>query len=68
MLCYLFSSRLIDSKEHSRMWYRVGAVRELIGGHKLQPLLTEKLQQVSYLHCEWLAGIIRNINITVFSS
>ena len=38
--------RLVDSQSHSRMWYRVGAVRNMTGGRKTQPQLSMKLKEV----------------------
>ena len=39
----------MDSKPHSRMWYRIGAVRNMTGGRKTQPTvkLNDKLKEVS---------------------
>ena len=48
----LFSpSRLVDSKPHSRMWYRIGAVRSMTGGRKTQPStrMSDRLKEVSYV-------------------
>lgn len=42
----LAASRLVDSQPHSRMWYRIGAVRSFSGGRKTQPKLSLKLQEV----------------------
>ncbi|KAG8224885.1 hypothetical protein J437_LFUL004626, partial [Ladona fulva] len=42
----LAASRLVDSQPHSRMWYRIGAVRSFTGGRKTQPKLSMKLQEV----------------------
>ena len=41
--------RIIDSKPHSRMWYRIGAVRNMTGGRKTDPStkMNEKLKTVS---------------------
>merc|ERR1712165_298852 len=33
----LAASKIVDSKPHSRMWYRIGAVRNMTGGRKTQP-------------------------------
>eukprot|EP00095_Tigriopus_kingsejongensis_P006608 snap_masked-scaffold634_size121673-processed-gene-0.13 protein:Tk06608 transcript:snap_masked-scaffold634_size121673-processed-gene-0.13-mRNA-1 annotation:"sodium calcium exchanger 2-like" len=40
-------TRIVDSKPHSRMWYRIGAVRNMTGGRKTQPSerLNEKLKE-----------------------
>merc|ERR1719346_222772 len=42
----LAASKIIDSKPHSRMWYRIGAVRNITGGRKTDPStkMTEKLK------------------------
>jgi len=44
----LAASKIIDSKPHSRMWYRIGAVRNITGGRKTDPStkMTEKLKIV----------------------
>eukprot|EP00094_Tigriopus_californicus_P004455 TCALIF_04293-PA protein Name:"Similar to Slc8a2 Sodium/calcium exchanger 2 (Rattus norvegicus)" AED:0.14 eAED:0.15 QI:0/0.83/0.84/0.92/0.83/0.92/13/236/826 len=44
----LAASKIIDSKPHSRMWYRIGAVRNITGGRKTQPSwrMNEKLKEV----------------------
>ncbi|XP_068208798.1 sodium/calcium exchanger Calx-like isoform X3 [Palaemon carinicauda] len=42
----LAASKLVESQSHSRMWYRVGAVRNMTGGRKTQPQLSTKLKQV----------------------
>lgn len=44
----LAASKIVDSKPHSRMWYRIGAVRNMTGGRKTQPAtrMNEKLKQV----------------------
>lgn len=42
----LAASKLVESQSHSRMWYRVGAVRSMTGGRKTQPQLSTKLKQV----------------------
>ena len=49
--------RIVDSKPHSRMWYRIGAVRNMTGGRKTQPAnkMNDKLKEVIfspfYDHC-----------------
>ncbi|XP_040572646.1 sodium/calcium exchanger 2 isoform X3 [Lepeophtheirus salmonis] len=49
----LAASKIVDSTPHSRMWYRIGAVRNMTGGRKTQPSLrmNEKLK-------EGLAGLL----------
>lgn len=42
----LAASKLVESQSHSRMWYRVGAVRSMTGGRKTQPQLSYKLKEV----------------------
>ncbi|XP_067128106.1 sodium/calcium exchanger Calx-like isoform X2 [Centruroides vittatus] len=42
----LAASRLVEEKDHSRMWYRVGAIRSITGGRKPKPKLSEKLREV----------------------
>lgn len=48
----LAASKLVESQSHSRMWYRVGAVRSMTGGRKTQPQLSYKLKEGvdTYLH------------------
>ncbi|XP_069953412.1 sodium/calcium exchanger Calx isoform X5 [Cherax quadricarinatus] len=41
----LAASKLVESQSHSRMWYRVGAVRSMTGGRKTQPQLSYKLKE-----------------------
>ncbi|XP_042238994.1 sodium/calcium exchanger 2-like isoform X3 [Homarus americanus] len=43
----LAASKLVESQSHSRMWYRVGAVRSMTGGRKTQPQLSYKLKEIS---------------------
>ncbi|XP_042863418.1 sodium/calcium exchanger 2-like isoform X4 [Penaeus japonicus] len=43
----LAASKLVESQSHSRMWYRVGAVRNMTGGRKTQPQLSTKLKERS---------------------
>jgi len=44
----LAASKIIDSKPHSRMWYRIGAVRNITGGRKTDPStkMSDKLKVV----------------------
>ncbi|XP_054721079.1 sodium/calcium exchanger 3-like [Uloborus diversus] len=42
----LAAVRLVEESEHSRLWYRVGAIRELTGSKKPKPTLSKKLQKV----------------------
>merc|ERR1712079_930072 len=44
----LAASKIVDSKPHSRMWYRIGAVRNMTGGRKTQPAtkMSDKLKEV----------------------
>ena len=48
MQAFFFTFRIVDSKPHSRMWYRIGAVRNMTGGRKTQPAtkMNEKLKEV----------------------
>ncbi|XP_022239527.1 sodium/calcium exchanger 2-like [Limulus polyphemus] len=39
------AARLMEEKEHSRMWYRVGAIRAITGAKKPKPQLNEKIRQ-----------------------
>jgi len=45
----LAASKIVDSKPHSRMWYRIGAVRNMTGGRKTQPgvRLSTRMREVS---------------------
>merc|ERR550532_247834 len=45
----LAASKIVDSKPHSRMWYRIGAVRNMTGGRKTQPAtkMSDKLKELN---------------------
>ncbi|XP_076305676.1 sodium/calcium exchanger 3-like isoform X2 [Tachypleus tridentatus] len=38
-------TKLMEEKEHSRMWYRVGAIRAITGARKPKPQLNERIRQ-----------------------
>ncbi|KAG0431165.1 hypothetical protein HPB47_022051 [Ixodes persulcatus] len=40
----LASAQLAEQQRHTRMWYRVGAIRDLTGGRRTKPSISEKLQ------------------------
>ncbi|XP_064478601.1 sodium/calcium exchanger Calx-like [Ornithodoros turicata] len=40
----LAAARLAEQQHHTRMWYRVGAIRDLTGGRRTTPSISEKLQ------------------------
>ncbi|CAL8117950.1 unnamed protein product [Orchesella dallaii] len=42
----ILATKLIQGKQHTRMWYRMQASRGLMGGAKLMPVLNEKLKEV----------------------
>lgn len=42
----LAAARLVEESEHSRLWYRVGAIRDLTGSKKPKPSLSKKLRKV----------------------
>ena len=44
----LAASKIIDNKPHSRMWYRIGAIRNITGGRKTFPNanMNDKLKNV----------------------
>ncbi|UYV61020.1 hypothetical protein LAZ67_1003136 [Cordylochernes scorpioides] len=42
----LAAARLMEERHHTRLWYRVGAVRSLTGGRKPKPRLSQKLREV----------------------
>ncbi|KFM69896.1 Sodium/calcium exchanger 3, partial [Stegodyphus mimosarum] len=42
----LAAARLVEESEHTRMWYRVGAIRDLTGSKKAKPRLSKKLRKV----------------------
>ncbi|XP_076058924.1 sodium/calcium exchanger 2-like isoform X3 [Oratosquilla oratoria] len=44
----LAASKLLESQSHSRMWYRVGAVRSMTGGRKTRPQLSTKLKEAMF--------------------
>ncbi|CAG0887576.1 unnamed protein product [Darwinula stevensoni] len=43
----LAATKLVESQPHSRLWYRIGATRQLAGSRKTKPQVSEKLQEVS---------------------
>ncbi|KAF8770675.1 Sodium/calcium exchanger 2 like protein [Argiope bruennichi] len=42
----LAAARLVEESEHTRMWYRIGAIRDLSGSKKPKPSLSKKLKKV----------------------
>lgn len=46
VLCVKFLTRLIQGKQHDRMWYRTQAAKGIMGTGKTLPVLDEKLQEV----------------------
>lgn len=42
----LFFFRLVDARPHTKIHYRIGAIRDMTGGRKLRPQLSFKLQEV----------------------
>ncbi|GIY84985.1 hypothetical protein CEXT_375431, partial [Caerostris extrusa] len=42
----LAAARLVEESEHTRMWYRIGAIRDLSGSKKPKPSLSKKLRKV----------------------
>lgn len=40
----LAAAKLAEQQHHTRMWYRVGAIRDLTGGRRTRPSINEKLQ------------------------
>ncbi|KAF4518915.1 hypothetical protein B566_EDAN006753 [Ephemera danica] len=42
----LAATKLVDTTPHSKMWYRIGAVRNISGGRKIRPQLSMKLREV----------------------
>ena len=47
---YNFVFQIVDSQPKSRMWYRIGATRNLTGGRKIMPSLrmNDQVRQVSH--------------------
>ena len=47
--------QIVDSQPKSRMWYRIGATRNLTGGRKIMPSLrmNDQVRQVSGLWPAW---------------
>ena len=47
--------QIVDSQPKSRMWYRIGATRNLTGGRKIMPSLrmNDQVRQVSGLWPTW---------------
>ncbi|XP_015920946.1 sodium/calcium exchanger Calx [Parasteatoda tepidariorum] len=42
----LAAARLVEETDHTRMWYKINAIRELSGGRKPKPRLSKKLEKV----------------------
>ncbi|XP_052131928.1 sodium/calcium exchanger 1-like [Frankliniella occidentalis] len=42
----LAAAKVNDAQPHSKMWYRIGAVRNLSGSRRLQPQLSGRLREV----------------------
>uniref|UniRef100_T1JBM0 Calx-beta domain-containing protein n=1 Tax=Strigamia maritima TaxID=126957 RepID=T1JBM0_STRMM len=42
----LAASKLSEQQPHSRMWYRIGAVREMTGSRKTVPKLNDRLREI----------------------
>lgn len=42
----LAASKLINSRPHTAMWYRIGAVRSISGARRIEPVLNKHLKQV----------------------
>ncbi|KAK3913550.1 Sodium/calcium exchanger 2 [Frankliniella fusca] len=42
----LAAAKVNDAQPHSKMWYRIGAVRNLSGSRRLQPQLSSRLREV----------------------
>lgn len=42
----LAAAKVNDAQPHSKMWYRIGAVRSLSGSRRLQPQLSTRLREV----------------------
>ena len=45
-------SKVVDAQPKSRMWYRIGATRNMTGGRKIQPTpkMSGKLKEVSRVY------------------
>ncbi|GAB6025946.1 hypothetical protein CHUAL_011915 [Chamberlinius hualienensis] len=41
----LAANKLVDQQRHSRMWYRIGAIRDYTGGRRTRPTMSAKLQE-----------------------
>ena len=40
----------MTTQQHSRIWYRIGAIRNITGSKKTQPQLSIKLKEVTKIH------------------
>ena len=51
---------MVDSQPKSRMWYRIGATRNMTGGRKIQPTLkmSDKLKEVRII-VSWISMSLR---------
>lgn len=45
-IALILATKLIQGKQHSRMWYRMRFARAIMGGGNLMPVLNQKLQEV----------------------
>ena len=62
-----FLLRIVDSKPHSRMWYRIGAVRNITGGRKTQPSvkMNEKLKEVSKTRADLVLSLLEMCDVSI---
>ncbi|XP_046660345.1 sodium/calcium exchanger 3-like isoform X1 [Homalodisca vitripennis] len=42
----LAAAKLVNSQPHSAVWYRIGAVRQLTGSRRIEPVLNTRLKEV----------------------
>lgn len=42
----LAAAKMVNAQHHTAMWYRIGAVRSISGGRRMEPVLNDKLKQV----------------------
>ena len=50
--------KVVDAQPKSRIWYRIGATRNITGGRRIQPgmKMSDKLKDVSTTRCPFMAA------------
>ncbi|UYV61021.1 hypothetical protein LAZ67_1003139 [Cordylochernes scorpioides] len=64
----LAAARLMEERHHTRLWYRVGAVRSLTGGRKPKPRLSQKLREQCEEQVRALMAIVEGSENKVYDT